>query len=183
MSDEFDQIDLGERKLRYVCKGEGRPTVVVDQGLGLSIERGFERPAAIGWAKVFAEVQNSTRVLMHDRAGLGSSDPPPAPRGCIEMVDDLRSVLHKANIPPPYLLVGHSIGGFNVRVFAKQYPQEIAGMVLVDSSHPDQHAKLVAALASEPESADTPAMRILRRGPDPTRSPEAIDLRACAQQA
>jgi pimeloyl-ACP methyl ester carboxylesterase len=182
MSDEFKTVDVGGRRLRYVCKGEGSLTVVVDQGQGLSIERSFERSVRIGWGKVFLEIQESTRILMHDRAGLGSSDPAPAPRTCLDMVDDLRAVLSKAQVKPPYLLVGHSIGGFNVRLFAGRYPHEVSGMVLVDSSHPDQLARFASILPPEVVGESLP-LRVLRHGPDATLSSEAIDFRTCASQA
>jgi|SRR5450631_541038 len=183
MSDGFGTIAAGERGLRYVCKVEGSPTVVVDQGQGLSIERSFERSVVIGWAKVFTEIQKSTRIIMHDRAGLGSSDQASPPRTCIEMVDDLRTVLLQARVRPPYILVGHSIGGFNARVFASRYLQKVVGMVLVDSSHPDQLARLASILPPEPESAEAAPLRALRYGPDSTLGLEAIDFRACAMQA
>ena len=157
------------------------PAVVVDQGQGLSIERSFGRSSPIGWTKVFQEVQKTTRIIMHDRAGLGSSDPAPGPRTSVEMVQDLRAVLAAAQVPPPYVLVGHSIGGFNVRLFAGRYLDEVAGMVLVDSSHPDQIQNFASVLP--PETTDeTNSLNLLRRGPDIALSTEAIDFRACAEQ-
>ncbi len=168
--------------MRYVDEGEGVPAVVVDQGQGLSIERGFERSEPIGWTRVFKEIQKSTRILMHDRAGLGSSDPAPGRQTSIEMVEDLRGVLAAAQVRPPYVLVGHSIGGFNVRLFAGKYPGDVAGMVLVDSSHPDQLTRFASTLP--PEAPDeTMPLKLMRRGPDATLSGEAIDIRACAEQA
>lgn len=89
VSDEFKSADLHGRSIRYVCRGEGTPTVVVDQGQGLSIERGFERSVPIGWAKVFKTIQASSCVVMHDRAGLGSSDPATGPRTSADMVGAL----------------------------------------------------------------------------------------------
>jgi len=119
---------------------------------------------------------------MHDRAGLGSSDPAPGPQTSIEMVDNLRAVLGAAQIRPPYVLVGHSIGGFNVRVFARTYPDEVAGIVLVDSAHPDQLAKFASILPPE-EPGEAMPLKLLRHGPSTTLSTEAIDFRACAEQA
>jgi pimeloyl-ACP methyl ester carboxylesterase len=98
------------------------------------------------------------------------------------MVEDLRAVLTAAQARPPYVLVGHSVGGFNVRLFAGQYPEEAAGVVLVDSSHPDQLSRIAEILPAEtPDEAL--AVKRLRRGPDATLSSEAIDFRACAEQA
>ena len=142
MSDDFESLDLGGRTLRYICDGEGTPTVVVEQGQGICVERGFSFPSAVGWARVFMEVQKTTRICMHDRAGLGSSDQAEAPLASVQMVEDLRTLLQKARIKPPYILVGQSIGGFNARLFAARYPKEVVGMVLVDSSHPDQRVRL-----------------------------------------
>ncbi len=182
MASGFKSAVVDKRQVRYVCEGEGVPAVVVDQGQGLSIERGFGRSSPIGWTKVFQEVQKTTRIIMHDRAGLGSSDAEAGPRTSVKMVHDLRAVLAAAKVPPPYVLVGHSIGGFNVRVFAGRYPDEVAGMVLVDSSHPDQIQTFASVMP--PETTDeSNSMKLLRRGPDMVLSTEAIDFRACAEQA
>jgi pimeloyl-ACP methyl ester carboxylesterase len=181
VSDDFESLDLGGRALRYICDGEGTPTVVVEQGQGISVERGFSFPSAVGWARVFMEVQKTTRICMHDRAGLGSSDQAEAPRASVQMVEDLRTLLQKARIKPPYVLVGQSIGGFNARLFAARYPQEVVGMVLVDSSHPDQRVRFSEFLP--PESADEPrTVRLLRHGLDPSATPEGIDFRKSADQ-
>ncbi len=182
MSTAFKSAHFHSRDVRYVSEGDGTPAVVVDQGQGLSIERSFERASPVGWAKVFKEIQKSTRVVMHDRAGLGSSDPAPGPRTSDVMVEDLRAVLTAARVPPPYVLVGHSVGGFNVRLFAGKYPGEVAGMVLVDSSHPEQLTKFASILPLEVPNEAMP-LKVLRRGPDATLSSEAIDFRACAAQA
>lgn len=182
MSNEFRSIHLHGRDIRYACGGEGIPAVVIDQGQGLSIERSFERSSPIGWARVFKEVQRATRVVMHDRAGLGSSDPAPGPRTSVEMIGDLRAVLTAARARPPYVLVGHSVGGFNVRLFAGKYPEEVAGMVLVDSSHPDQLTRFAGILPAETPDEAMP-LKLLRRGPDAGLATEAIDFKACAEQA
>jgi pimeloyl-ACP methyl ester carboxylesterase len=132
----------------------------------MSIEHGsFAQPISVGWAKVFGEIQKTTRICMHDRAGLGSSDKAATPRTSQDMVKDLRSLLRKAQIAPPYVLVGHSIGGFNVRLFANQNPDEVLGMVLVDSSHPNQWR-----------------LRTLPHGTDPSFLSDGIDIRASAEQ-
>jgi pimeloyl-ACP methyl ester carboxylesterase len=96
------------------------------------------------------------------------------------MVADLRHVLHQARIEPPYVLVGHSFGGFNVRVFAGGFPEEVAGVVLIDSSHPDQHARLAEALPPE-SPTESSALAAWRRGFDPNLF--GINFRACAEQA
>lgn len=98
------------------------------------------------------------------------------------MVEDLRAVLAAVQARPPYVLVGHSVGGFNVRLFAGKYPDEVAGMVLVDSSHPDQLTKFASILPPETPDEGMP-LRLLRRGPHATLSTEAIDFQTCAEQA
>ena len=182
MSEKFKSVDCGGRRIRYVCMGTGVPAVIIDQGQGLSIERSFERQVPIGWTRVFTKIQESVQVLMHDRAGLGSSDPAPAPRTSLQMVDDLRAVLAAAQVSPPYVLVGHSVGGFNAQVFAGKYPDEVAGMVLVDSSHPDQISRWAGMVP--PETPGEPlVLRLLRHGPDATLTTEHIDFRTSADQA
>jgi pimeloyl-ACP methyl ester carboxylesterase len=90
------------------------------------------------WAKVWPEVAKTTSVCIYDRAGLGWSDLSPKPRTAKIIVEELYTLLSKAEIPGPYILVGHSIGGVYMRLFAHTYPDKVAGMVLVDSSHEEQ---------------------------------------------
>jgi pimeloyl-ACP methyl ester carboxylesterase len=115
--------------------GQGSPLVVLDSGLGGS---------SLDWSLVQPEIAKLTRVCSYDRAGYGWSDPGPAPRTSRRIVDELHLALANAGLAPPYILVGHSFGGFNVRFFAGHYPEEVAGLVLVDSSHPQQFRRLPA---------------------------------------
>ncbi len=181
MHPDFQNFHQRGRSLRYILRGEGAPTVVIDQGSGISAERSFLSPYPLGWGHVFKEIAKSTRVLMHDRAGLGWSYEPPTPRSCSQLVKDLRAVLRDADATPPYVLVGHSIGGFNVRLFAKQYPDEVAGVVLVDSSHPDQWSRFARILPRQAlsEPAD---LRLFRQKPDPQSTPERIDFMGCVDE-
>jgi pimeloyl-ACP methyl ester carboxylesterase len=99
--------------------------------------------AAIGetgllWSLVQPAVAKSTRACVYDRGGLGWSDPSPRPRTAAVMVEELQSLLHTADVGGPYVLVGHSFGGLLVRLYAARYPQEVAGLVLVDSAHEEQ---------------------------------------------
>jgi pimeloyl-ACP methyl ester carboxylesterase len=98
---------------------------------------------------VQSAVAATTRVCAYDRAGLGWSDPGPTPRDARQVVHELHTLLDRAAIAPPYVLVGHSIGGMYVRVYAAQYPNEVAGLVLVDSSHPDQLTRSPATKAEQ----------------------------------
>jgi len=85
------------------------------------------------WKLVQPDIIAVTRVCVYDRAGLGRSDPIPRPRTSQEVVDDLHGLLTNAGVAAPYVLVAHSFGGLNVRLYAGQYPREVAGMVLVDA--------------------------------------------------
>jgi pimeloyl-ACP methyl ester carboxylesterase len=181
MHPEFHTFDLRGRRLRYVCRGEGEPTVVIDQGGGYSIEKCFLEAVPMGWRKVFDALARTRRVLMHDRAGLGWSYEPTKPRSCSQQVKELRALLRHAQIGPPYLLVGHSVGGFNARWFAAQYPQEVAGVVLVDSSHPDQWTRF-GRLIPRPVSGEPSALQRLRQKPDPSGTPERIDYVTSADE-
>jgi len=141
----FDKVDVGGRRLYVDCLGSGTPTVILDAGFGDSSSL---------WRETQKQVQAFARVCRFDRANLGESDPAPKPRTSQQMVDDLHSFLRKTEIPGPFVLVGHSIAGFNVRLYASQYPNEILGVVLVDSSHPDQASALLALLPKPSECED-----------------------------
>ncbi|MEW5942052.1 MAG: alpha/beta hydrolase [Chloroflexota bacterium] len=123
------RVDVGGYSLHIYCTGEGSPTVVVDTGNG---------DFSLGWSGIQPEVAKFTRICAYDRAGYGWSDPSPKPRTAKVMAEELHTLLVNGEIEPPYVLVGHSLGGLNVRMFADMYPDEAAGMVLVDSAHPDQ---------------------------------------------
>jgi len=130
-------VDVGEHRLHIQCAGEGRPTVVLETGaLGIS--------AAWGWVQ--PQVAVHTRVCSYDRAGLGWSEPGPKPRDALRIAKELRTLLRNAGETPPYVLVGVSFGGLLVRVYADQYPEDVAGLLLVDSSHPDQDARFEKVL-------------------------------------
>ena len=152
-------FDVGGRSLYLECAGKGGPTVVMDAGLGNIHET---------WDAVAPPVRKLTRTCTYDRANLGKSDAAPTPRTSAEVVADLHSLLKAAGVRPPYLLVGHSFGGLDVRLFAAQYPSEVSGVVLVDptpTTFLDGECALVsAALCQE-----------LRAGSDPSENPERLD--------
>jgi len=135
-------VDIGGRSLNLYCSGTGSPAVVFDAG---GNQPGYS------WILVQPEVAKRTRSCWYDRAGYGWSDPAPGPRSSADIADDLHKLLRAAGVPPPYVVVGHSFGGFNVRVYAGRYRNEVAGMVLVDSSD--------AAKGPLPESVQAPARR------------------------
>jgi len=114
--------------MHLYCVGHGSPTVVLDSGIGDSW---------LSWRKVQPEVALFTRVCSYDRAGMGWSDKSPNPRTSKFIATELHGLLHNAEISPPFVLVGHSFGGLNVRMYAGLYPADVAGMVLVDSTPDD----------------------------------------------
>jgi pimeloyl-ACP methyl ester carboxylesterase len=130
-------VDVGGYKMHIDCTGQGTPTVILDSGLGDSY---------ISWNKVQPQIAQFTRVCSYDRAGLGYSDSSPRPRTSKDIAEELHTLLHNVGISPPYILVGHSMGGYDVRLYTSLYRSEIAGMVLVDASHPEQQKRFPAAL-------------------------------------
>lgn len=121
-------VDVGGYRMHIFCQGEGSPTVIVDSGLG---------DFSLSWSQVQPEVAQFSRICSYDRAGYGWSDPHPVSRTAQQIALELHTLLDKANIEGPYVMVGHSLGGAHVRMFASLYPQEVVGMVLVDAMHED----------------------------------------------
>jgi len=118
---------IGDRRLAYTRMGSGSPTVVLEAGWG------WGRWA---WNWIVAGIAAVTQVVTYDRAGLGESDPvPSAPRGAKHMADDLTALLATAGLPGPHVVVGHSFGGLIARVFTRDHPDQVAGMVLIDAVH------------------------------------------------
>lgn len=182
-----DKINVGGYKLNICCFGKGKPAVIVDASMGeAAVESG-------SWKAVISAIAPTTQVCLYDRAGLGLSDRAPeqdlSGRTTQDMVKDLHTLLEKAGIPAPYILTGHSLGGYNVRLYASQYPKEVAGIVLVDSPHPDQWLKFSAALPPErpDESESLRAVRDqwskLTATLPPEQSDESGSLRAVRSTA
>lgn len=126
-------IDLGGYRLHLYCLGEGSPTVVLDFGLDGSY---------LDWSAVQPEVARFTRVCSYDRGGYSWSDPSPKPRVPSAMMEELQTLLAAAGENPPYIFVGHSFGAFDALMFAHKYRAEVAGLVLVDGSHPDAEPRV-----------------------------------------
>ncbi|MEC5218111.1 pimeloyl-ACP methyl ester carboxylesterase [Actimicrobium sp. GrIS 1.19] len=128
------RVDVGDgRQLNLFCAGSGSPTVVFDAGIG---------SAGWDWLRVHPAIARQTRACVYDRAGFGFSDAPHRAGTSANAVSDLHALLGAAGIAPPYLLVGHSYGGRNVQLFAYTYPREVVGMVIVDSAHEDDVARM-----------------------------------------
>ncbi|MGB2642438.1 MAG: alpha/beta hydrolase [Candidatus Acidiferrum sp.] len=125
--------DFGNLALNIDCQGQGSTTVILDSGLGVP---------AVGWNHVQPDVAKFTRVCSYDRAGYGWSGSTSAPRTSLEIAKELHALLTAANEKGPYILVGHSFGGYDVRVYNGQYPADVVGIVLVDASHEDQEARM-----------------------------------------
>lgn len=123
------KIDIGGYRLHMHAEGEGTPTVILDAGAGV---------IGLSWELVRPAIAKVTRVVTYDRAGLGWSDPSPYPRDASTMALELHAMLINANVSGPYILVGHSLGGPVARHFATKYPDEVAGLVMVDSAHEQQ---------------------------------------------
>lgn len=121
-------IDVGGYKLHLYSIGEGSPTVVFDHTLG-----------SLGWSNylVFKEIAKITRVVVCDRAGYGDSETSPKPRTSEEIVEELHTLLTKADIPQPYIFVGDSFGGYTARLYAHKFPDRVVGMVLTHALHED----------------------------------------------
>lgn len=129
-------VDVGGYGLKINCAGSGSPTVVLESGLGDLLSE---------WRPVQLQISTFTRVCSYDRAGYGESDAGPFPRTSLQISRELHTLLRNAGEHPPYILVGHSFGGYNVRVFNGQFPNEVAGMVLADSPQEDQYELLPIA--------------------------------------
>jgi pimeloyl-ACP methyl ester carboxylesterase len=120
-------IDVGGHSLHLRCSGSGSPTVILEPGAG-------EMSAGLAWIE--PAVADDTTVCVYDRAGRGWSEAADAPQDAAEIATDLHTLLERGDVPGPYLLAGHSFGGLYVLTFAALYPDEVAGMVLVDSTAP-----------------------------------------------
>jgi pimeloyl-ACP methyl ester carboxylesterase len=175
------EIDIGGRRLTLAKYGTGHPAVIVEAGLG---EPAVESHT---WDKVIAAISKTHQICVYDRAGLGQSDGVTnSSRTSQDFASDLHALLVAAKISPPYILVGHSIGGWTIRLYASKYPRDVAGVVLVDSSFPDQWAKWLAILppasAQEPEAVKKMRDFLAAQMADPKNNPERLDLPASGAQ-
>ena len=126
-------IDVGGHKLHIRCTGSGSPTVVLEPGLG-------EPSTAMAW--IAPDVASVTRVCVYDRAGRGWSEAAGEPQDGVQTATDLHTLLRRAGEKGPFVLAGHSAGGIYVLNFAHRYPDEVAGVVLLDSMHPEQYTRI-----------------------------------------
>ncbi len=124
-----ENVEVGDRSLAVTCMGNGSPTI--------TLEAGFGDDAGV-WMDVQLGVAAFTRVCAYSRAGLGGSDAVTERRTIQDVVNDLDSLIVNGSFEGPFVLVGHSIGGLIVNMYTHQKPEQVVGMVLVDSSHPNQ---------------------------------------------
>ncbi len=122
-------VEMGTHRMHLYCTGHGAPAVILDAGLGGS---------TLDWSLLQPLVARYTTVCSYDRSGYGWSDASTRPRSSDHIADELHALLRSADVAPPYILAGHSFGGFNVRVFAARHPHDVAGLVLIDASHEAQ---------------------------------------------
>ncbi len=142
-------VDVGGHRLHVTCTGSGSPTVVVEAG-------GGELAANLGW--ITTAVAHDTAVCVYDRAGRGWSEDADHPQDAVAIATDLDTLLHRAEVPGPYVIAGHSFGGLYAQTFAARYPAETAGMVLIDSTAPHYDGAGVTPTPAAPGSYD-----VLRR--------------------
>ena len=158
--------DVGGHRLHLNCSGTGSPTVVLENGLGATSPT---------WTRITAEVSRTTRVCAYDRAGQGWSDDVDTPQDGLAIAADLHTLLARAGEAGPYVLVGHSAGGPYAMTYAAQYPDEVAGMVLLDSMSPVRVHRAAGlrhrAVDDAPRARRAPQPRPVGRRTGPARRP------------
>jgi len=142
-------VDIGGRKMHIDCRGTGSPTVILESGLGTG--------GTTDWTLVHDEIAGFTRTCAYDRAGIMWSDPKDSPQDAAAVTEDLHKLLKGAGISDSLILVGHSIGGPYTRTYVGKYGEQVAGLVMVDPSHPDQIARLgkVVSVDVHPKQSST----------------------------
>ena len=136
----FIQINDGKLFARLVGDNIGKPTIVMDAGYG---------DYSKAWDSVISELSLLTDVLIYDRAGLGKSESSSKPRTSREMIIELKELVKGTKIKLPFILVGHSFGGVNARLYATEYPNDVCGLILVDSTPEDYREKFLPTMEDE----------------------------------
>lgn len=162
---EVRTVDVGGRSLHIECQGSGSPTVVLEAGL-----TGDHRT----WERVVPALAERVRVCAYDRANVAPSDPAPTPRTAQDVVDDLAALLEASSEKAPFVLVGFSFGGLTSQLYAAAHPDDVAGLVLVESNHPDENDDFWEHLTPAQIEEDRAFMR---------DNPEGIDLEVSFEQA
>ena len=140
-------VEIGDHRLHINCAGKGQPTVIFEAGLG---------DFSTVWTLIQSKVSEKVHACSYDRAGMGWSERSPNVDSVMDIANDLHTLLNNAGVQGPYILVGHSMGGLYARQYASLYPDEVVGMVLVDSAHeeqilrmPESYRKADAKIASQ----------------------------------
>jgi pimeloyl-ACP methyl ester carboxylesterase len=168
-----EMVDVGDHELHIHCAGRGSPTVVLEAASGAMSAQ---------WVRVQQQVSETTRVCAYDRAGMGWSEDGPEPRDAERVAAELHALLGEAGVEGPYVLAGHSYGGLYAQAYAARYPNEVAGVALVESSHPEQFERLPEAresyeqtrrlFAVAPWLARIGVVRLFNLSPAPPELPE-----------
>lgn len=167
--------------MRYRCAGNGTPAVVVEQGMAISMETTFSWSKPVGWAVILPIIAPVTRICVYDRSGLGLSSRMDAPATSLDAARDLHALLGVLHVKPPYVLAGQSLGGMDTLAFARAYPGSVAGMILIDSSHPEQQRRFGQVLP--PRQADeSDDLRGFRDGPSGPVMGEWFDFRRNSEE-
>jgi pimeloyl-ACP methyl ester carboxylesterase len=132
-------VDIGGRRIQMDCRGAGSPTVVFEDGLDMG--------GSLSWSGVHDSIATTTRACAYSRAGIMWSDPHGGPQTGKNVAEDLHNALSRSGERPPYVLVGHSLGGPYAMIYTKLFGPEVAGLVFVDASHPDQVARFKSLTA------------------------------------
>lgn len=171
-------FDIGTHRLFIECIGSGAPVVVIDVGVGDSFEN---------WRAVREQLALNTTVCAYDRAGYGKSEPGPLPRSSLQAALELKLLLEASAQPGPYLLVGHSLGGLNLQVFAAQYPDVTAGLVLLDPTpvawlvDPAVFPELSAMFQQQVQEMNDSA-NLLLQSENPAEKTQGVFLQALASE-
>src|SRR5574340_1217591 len=139
-------VDIGGRSIQLDCRGTGSPTVVFESGLDIH--------GSLSWAAVQDAVAETTRACTYSRAGIMWSDPGPVPRNGKSIAEDLHTALERGGERGPFVLVGHSLGGPYAMTFTKYFGNDVAGLVLVDPSHPEQTERFKKVRKTEPSAME-----------------------------
>lgn len=126
---------FGQFRMYIDCEGAGKTPIIIEPGIGDSLAN---------WLPIRDELAKHTKTCVYDRAGMGLSGPGPGPRTTSQIATELYYLLKKAKIEGPYIFIGHSFGGYIAQYLAQVIPEQTAGLILVDSSHPDQVERLAA---------------------------------------
>lgn len=136
-------VDIGGRRLHIDCRGTGSPTVILEAGLDVG--------GIVGWSLVHDSIALTTRTCAYNRAGIIWSDPSPAPHNAGTVAADLHALLAAAGEKAPFVLVGHSLGGPYIMTYTKHYGTDVAGLVFVDASHPEQVGRMTKIIGKKLE--------------------------------